>query len=536
VLPFASEISVQPLDQTLAEGSNVIFGIGVSGSPPFNFQWFFNLTNALSNATNSALILTNLQVTDAGSYHVVVTSPYGEATSQVAVLTVLTFPPQITLQPQNRTVMAGANATFSVTSTGSPLLVYQWYFNQTNPLSGATSANLTLTNVQASQQGGYNVVVSNPYGAATSQVAHLTVLLLPQIVAQPQSQLIKAGSNANFSVTATGGLPLFYRWYFNDTNVLGSNAPNLVVANAGSNQIGGYLVVVSNAYGMATSLVARLDLIWPLVISQPPSSQTVVAHENVTFVVAITNNTRLPIGYRWCKGSVPITNILLDAYTCSFTMYDVQTNNTSTSGPGVYRVIVTNAANVPGVYSAFATLTVVTASPPVAVTLAVSNLMGTTATVSGTVNPKGATTRAWFEYGLTTNYGGSTAITNVGRGTNALSLSQDLDGLLPATNYHYRLVATNFGGTSLGVDMVFQTAVEPLPPEPTICRCTRLADRRIKLEFSGITNGIYAVLGSTNLSQWAAEGAAVEVAPGVFEFIDDDAPSHETCFYRLRSP
>jgi hypothetical protein len=82
-------------------------------------------------------------------------------------------PPAITQQPQDRTVPAGSNATFSVTVSGTPVS-YQWCFNGTN-ISGATGSSWTRINSQISHAGDYFVVVSNAAGSVTSTVATLTV-------------------------------------------------------------------------------------------------------------------------------------------------------------------------------------------------------------------------------------------------------------------------------------------------------------------------------------------------------------------------
>jgi sugar lactone lactonase YvrE len=82
--------------------------------------------------------------------------------------------PQITAQPQSQTVNAGSSVSFSVTASGSPAPTYQWY-NTGVMVGGATSATLTLSNVQAINAGSYYVVVTNVAGSATSNQATLTV-------------------------------------------------------------------------------------------------------------------------------------------------------------------------------------------------------------------------------------------------------------------------------------------------------------------------------------------------------------------------
>ena len=52
-------------------------------------------------------------------------------------------------------------------------------------MAGVTNAGLSLSNVQSNQAGGYTVLVTNAWGAVTSAVATLTVLVPPTITTQP---------------------------------------------------------------------------------------------------------------------------------------------------------------------------------------------------------------------------------------------------------------------------------------------------------------------------------------------------------------
>lgn len=82
--------------------------------------------------------------------------------------------PTIITAPQSQTVRAGGKVLFAVTDIGTPPLGYQWRKNGQN-LAGQTATSLSLTNVQFANAGGYSVIVTNGYGAATSTVAQLTV-------------------------------------------------------------------------------------------------------------------------------------------------------------------------------------------------------------------------------------------------------------------------------------------------------------------------------------------------------------------------
>src|SRR4051794_28864509 len=96
------------------------------------------------------------------------------------------------------------------------------------------------------------------------------------------------------------------------------------------------------------------------------------------------------------------------------------------------------------------------AKPQVA-TQAVQNLSDTSATLTGTVNPKGSPTSFKFEYGAAKTYGSSTGLVGAGSGTTNAPASANLSGLTPNTTYHYRLVATNANGTSMTGDKTFTT-------------------------------------------------------------------------------
>jgi len=179
------EITTQPQSETLILGQNAEFSVMATSTGTPSYQWSLNGT-ALFEATNATLSLTDVQATNAGSYVVVVTNNAGSTTSAVATLTVL-VPPGLQTQPNNVAVIQSQNASFSVVANGSAPFSYQWSFNGT-AMSSDTNAILTLTNAQTTQAGSYTVVVMNPAGSVTSQVAVLTVYIPHVITAQPQSQ------------------------------------------------------------------------------------------------------------------------------------------------------------------------------------------------------------------------------------------------------------------------------------------------------------------------------------------------------------
>ena len=172
----------------------------------------------------------------------------------------------IFLEPQDKGVVEGQPASFTVAATGNGPLTYQWYYNTNTPLPMATNATHAIASTVLADTGGYSVVVTDTSGSLTSRVAALTVEIPapPQITAQPQSQTKPVGSPAMFSVMATGTSPLRYQWYYNATTPLpNQTAATLSFTVASTNDSGAYSVIITNNYGAVTSAVAQLIAVPP---------------------------------------------------------------------------------------------------------------------------------------------------------------------------------------------------------------------------------------------------------------------------------
>ncbi len=101
---------------------------------------------------------------------------------------------------------------------------------------------------------------------------------------------------------------------------------------------------------------------------------------------------------------------------------------------------------------------------PLAITQSPSNVTATSAILNGSANPNGCATNAWFEYGTTPAYGGTTGQQALGFGSSPVPFSATISNLQPSTLYHYRAVASNSGGTSYGADLTFTTGSPPCNP------------------------------------------------------------------------
>jgi sugar lactone lactonase YvrE len=168
-------IVTQPQSQQILLGTSVAFSVQPSGTPPFSYQWQFNGTN-ISNATAAQYTIPAVSTNDAGSYAVLVTSPYGSITSAVAALTVL-LPPFISVQPVDQSVVLGGSTTFSVSVTGPGPYWYQWRLNGTNLPTDIITTFAGRTNSGFSGDFGpaTNASLRSPVGVAFDAAGNLFI-------------------------------------------------------------------------------------------------------------------------------------------------------------------------------------------------------------------------------------------------------------------------------------------------------------------------------------------------------------------------
>jgi pectate lyase len=260
----APSIDSDPDDDSVFVGQDATFNVSASGTLPLFYQWYYNTNSLIASGTNSSLTVTNSQLSDAGGYSALVSNAYGSVTSAVAQLTVNSpVAPSITGQPQDQTVIPGATASFSVSADGSDPLSYQWYFNNSTLLTGATLPTLSITNAQLSDAGSYSVVVNNTAGSATSSNAVLTIntnSVAPVFTTQPGSQVVLVGGTASFTALAAGTAPITYQWKKNGTAVPGATSTSLTLTNVQNGDSGSYTAVASNSVGTTTSSNAVLTV------------------------------------------------------------------------------------------------------------------------------------------------------------------------------------------------------------------------------------------------------------------------------------
>ena len=193
--PITLTITQQPTPAALTSpaSSDVTFSAAAKGLPHPRFQWRFQGV-PIEGAIQSSLTLTNIQLTNAGSYSVVITNGLQTLTSSNALLTVTTNPiaPVFITLPKDANAFEGQTIQFVAAANGSPTPTLQWQLDGTN-LVGETASTLTLFGVQSNQAGIYSVVASSFAGTNTAS-ATLTVTAKPRLLI---TEVQSSGSFAN---------------------------------------------------------------------------------------------------------------------------------------------------------------------------------------------------------------------------------------------------------------------------------------------------------------------------------------------------
>jgi Immunoglobulin I-set domain len=353
IIAVGSSITSNPVNLSLSPTQTGLFSVSAQGVGALSYQWYQipsgGSTGApLTSGTSSNYITPPVDLTyDGSQYYATVTDSCGTLTSSDAALSVTAanVPPTIVTQPVGQTVPVAGTTSFTVVASGTPALSYQWYqipAGQTTgtAVAGATSATYTVpatATLATNDQDSYYVVVTNPYGQATSQPATLAVGqgILLQITGQPVTQYVDVGASATYQVTAVSSLPLTYQWYVaapgssTFTPVSGATSSTYTVDSATTAETGSvYYVVVSNGVtssvtsasaglfvGPLTSVPNLCDTNWsPLgnASSQPSCSFQLTAASNdqhgeivwptliatgniqISFTVTLSNPSSLP--------------------------------------------------------------------------------------------------------------------------------------------------------------------------------------------------------------------------------------------------
>ena len=208
----------------------------------------------------------------------------------------------------------------------------------------ASSVYVTATNsltavTPVSPAGLVNVTVTNADGNTVTLTNVFTYGVPPGIQDEPYNQSVLPGRNVQFQVQVAGASPLVYQWQFNGVNLLdfggisGSHTATLTINNVSLSQSGNYSVIITNAFGTATSSAATLTILVPPSITTQPQALAEGVGANVNFSVTATGTQ--PLSYQWYQNGGPVGG----ATASILNIPSIQSAN-----QGNYTVVVTNIA------------------------------------------------------------------------------------------------------------------------------------------------------------------------------------------------
>jgi hypothetical protein len=441
---IAASLNSQPTSVTVCAGAPATFQITADGSAN-TYQWQVSTDggNTWTNISGATATTYTIASTDASMhnnrYRVIVTSCAGDLPSNAATLNV-NAPAVMDGQVADVTACVGNDATFTVSVSGTNPQ-YQWQVstdggNTWTNISGATGATLSVANVTAAHDGyQYRVQISNICTSTfNSNAATLTISATATITSHPQDVSTCDGTNATFSVTASGS-NLGYQWQSSTDGGatwqdIASATSNSIVINNVTPAYSGTMVrvlVSSCSPGVITSNTATLTVNSPALITTQPTSVSVCPGNDATFTVAATG---INVTYQWqvsTNGGTSWTNIA-GATNNTYTV----TNTTAAQNGNMYMVVINGVCTVDAT-SFVATLNV---TGNVAIN---SHPQNTSACVNGNANFQATATNAnSYQWQVSTD-GGNTWSNIAGATSATLSVSNIT---LADDQNQYRVVVT----------------------------------------------------------------------------------------------
>jgi uncharacterized delta-60 repeat protein len=187
-----------------------------------------------------------------------------------------TGPAGIYTQPVSITKNAGSAADFYVQAGGAGTMAFQWRKDGKDlvdggNVSGAVTDHLTLTSLLNADSGTYSAVFTYGGGNVTSSAAALTVVD-PAINIQPLNRVTNIGCSLVLNPSTAGTPPLYYQWWKDGTAKRGATQQSLLLTQLQLSDAGNYVLVVSNALGIAISTGAVVSVQAPAADSFNPGA------------------------------------------------------------------------------------------------------------------------------------------------------------------------------------------------------------------------------------------------------------------------
>ena len=396
----------------------------------------------------------------------------GAASALAATAPTVTTGPVTATGPTTATVSGSVNPEGTATTWDVEYGTSTTYGSHTTPVSAGSgtttqAVSATLTSLHPGTTYHYRfVATSTTAGTSHGADGIFTTSSAPAAVTSPATSVTPTGATLNGTVDPSGRPTTWYFQYGTSTSYgqetphkdagsgVGSTAESAAITGLTTGRTYHFRMVATSDAGTARGA----DMTF---VTSAAPTVTAKAASSVKDTSATLNGSVDPNGQA--------TTVYFDYGTS--TSYGSKTpaasagsgtsaKNISAAVSGLaedttyhFRLVATSASGTTN----GADQTFTTSGRPIVHTGTATNVTGTSATLTGTVDAGGHSTTWYFDYGTTTGYGGRTSTQSAGSSIGAHTISAAIGGLSPGVTYHYRLVAVNSVATVTGADATLAT-------------------------------------------------------------------------------
>jgi hypothetical protein len=310
---------ITPESKFVALGSSVAIPVPVTGTDTIYYKWY--KSGSANGQTSSTLTIASFAPSDDALYRM-------EAGNSCDTVSTTQF--ALNVYPVATITSGSACVAQSITiSATTGFSAYQWRKDGVD-LAGKTSNSLTIDPLATTDNGIYTCYVGNAKQSTETNPVLLSVKEKPEIVSQPTSALVTAGSDVPLSVAATGTTPFSYQWYKGVTPI-GINASSHLVTGFNAAKEGAYSLTITNVCG--NDITDAFSLYIEPNITVKNNDTLFCKGENVELNV----NANFSSTYQWYKDGIAINSATTNKYTRA---------SVALSDAGSYYCLVTSAYGV----------------------------------------------------------------------------------------------------------------------------------------------------------------------------------------------
>ncbi|XP_057298458.1 hemicentin-1-like isoform X2 [Hydractinia symbiolongicarpus] len=291
-------ISIQPKLTNIVQGENVNISCTTTAQPTATYQWIHKNT-VLSTSQN--LLVTNIQVTNAGLYTCVANNGVESLNSSVDVVVNYMNRPYVEVISSTKSI-EGNSVVLNCHSNSSLSVTYEWKIN--GVIDGTTTKQFVLMHALRSDAGSYQCVTTSRLSGAESLQFSLDITYIDTPIVTLPSNPITKGTNITLTCSTLSNPSATYSWI--KDGIVAATGPSLQITNASPLNRGEYICEVNNSAGKKSSSV-NIDVQY---LDEPVITSYHTNRVSAGSAMALTcaGNGTSPIAYSWYKNGIQVSS------------------------------------------------------------------------------------------------------------------------------------------------------------------------------------------------------------------------------------